>query len=120
MSHIENFNHVSHIKSTCLNQVIHQTRDQTDRKHSKKYLGRGSILKPTERAQVLLKNATRDFQNRPPIKRSAYFYMTITADFERFQYFEFETSFLKNENTLKRLKYPFSVEITTIQNATFP
>ena len=46
--------------------------------------------------------------------------MTITADFERFQYFEFETSFLKNENTLKRLKYPFSVEITTIQNATFP
>ena len=42
------------------------------------FLG-GFILKPTERAQVLLKNDTRDFQNSPPFKRSACFYLTISA-----------------------------------------
>ena len=31
------------------------------------------ILKPTERAQILLKNCTRDFQNTPPFERSACF-----------------------------------------------
>ena len=31
------------------------------------------ILKPTERAKVVLKNATRDFQNNPPFERSACF-----------------------------------------------
>ena len=28
-------------------------------------------------------------------KRLAYFYMTITGDFERFQYYDFETSNVK-------------------------
>ena len=56
------------------------------------------ILKPTERAQVLLKNGTRDFQSTPPFERSAVFYVTISRNFERFQYFNFETDFLENEN----------------------
>ena len=30
---------------------------------------RGFILKPTERAYVLLKNGTRDFKNRAPFER---------------------------------------------------
>ena len=41
----------------------------------------------TESAQVLLKNGTRYFQNRLPL---ACFYLTITGNFERFQYFNFE------------------------------
>ena len=32
---------------------------------------RGFILKPTERASILLKNGTRDFQISPPCERSA-------------------------------------------------
>ena len=41
------------------------------------------ILKPTERAQFLLKNGTRDFQNSPPFERSACFYVTISESFKR-------------------------------------
>ena len=36
------------------------------------------ILKPTERAKVLLKNGTRGFQNSPSFKKSACFYVTIS------------------------------------------
>ena len=36
------------------------------------------ILKPTVREKLLLKNGTRDFQNSPPFKRSACFYVTIS------------------------------------------
>ena len=43
-------------------------------------------------------SCTRHFQNTPPFERSACFYVIITANFERFQYFNFETDFLKNEN----------------------
>ena len=39
------------------------------------------ILKPTERVLVLLKNGTRDFQNRAPFKRSVCFYVTISESF---------------------------------------
>ena len=46
--------------------------------------------------------------------------MIITGDFERFQLFNFESSFLKNEERyLKKLECRFSVESTTIENATF-
>ena len=55
---------------------------------------RGYISKPTEAACVLLKNGTRDFQNSPSFNRSACFYATISGNFERFQYFNFETKFL--------------------------
>ena len=65
------------------------------------------ILRSTERAQVLLKNDTRDFQNSPPFERSAYFYVTISANFKRFQYFNFETYFLENESHFKKTSVPF-------------
>ena len=42
------------------------------------------ILKSTERAKILLKNGTRDFQNDPPFERSACFYGTISESFEYF------------------------------------
>ena len=68
---------------------------------------RGLILKPIERAQVLLKNGTRYFQNSTPFERSACFYMTTSGNFERFQYFNFETNFLENENLFQKTGEPF-------------
>ena len=44
-------------------------------------------------------------------KRLAYFYVTITGDFESLQYFNFG---------VKKLEYRFSVESTKIEIATFP
>ena len=48
---------------------------------------RGFIFKSTEKAQVLLKNGTRDFQNNPMFERSACFYVTISENCEHFQYY---------------------------------
>ena len=47
------------------------------------------------------KNGTRDFQSRPPFKRSGCFYVTIAKNFERFQYFNIETNFLTNKKALQ-------------------
>ena len=33
--------------------------------------------------------------------------MTVTGNFERFRYFDFETSFLKNETIFEKLGYLF-------------
>ena len=41
-------------------------------------------------------------------------------NFDRFQDFNFETNFLKNENLIKKLEYYFLVESTKIENVTFP
>ena len=38
----------------------------------------------------------------PPFERLACFYMTIRGNFERFQYFNFETDFLGNENLIQK------------------
>ena len=62
---------------------------------------RGFILKPTERAQVPLKNDARDFQNSPPFERLACFYVTIRGNFEK-------------------LESRFLVESTKIENTSFP
>ena len=43
-----------------------------------------------------------DFQNSPPFKRSACFYKKISGKIERFQYFDFETDFLKTENLFQK------------------
>ena len=51
-------------------------------------------FKATEGAQVFPKNSTRDFQNSPPFERSACFYLIISGNFERFQYFNFKKDFL--------------------------
>ena len=45
--------------------------------------------------------------------------MTSTGTFEFFQYFNFETSFLKNENLFKKMENRFLVESDRIENATF-
>ena len=88
--------------------------------HRKMFNSRIAILKPTERTYTLhkkwgfplteeilygklhflcigsLKNNTTNFWNSPSFKKSACFYMTTTGGFERFQYFNFITNFLKS------------------------
>ena len=73
----------------------------------KNILLRGFILNPIERSQILVKNGSRDFQNSPPFERSGCFYMTITGNFERLQYFNSKTSFLKNENLFRKTGVKF-------------
>ena len=68
---------------------------------------RGLILKPSEIAKVLLKISPRDFQDSPPVERSAHFYVKITVHSERFQFSNFETNFLKNENLFIKSGVPF-------------
>ena len=47
--------------------------------------------------------------------------MTITGNFECFQYFDFETNFLENKNLFfKKLENSFVVESTTIESVTYP
>ena len=50
-----------------------------------------------ERAWVLLKNDTGNFQNSPLFTRLACFYVAINGTSERFQYFNFETNFLESK-----------------------
>ena len=77
-------------------------------------------LKPTERAKILLKSGTRDFQNSPPYERSASFYVTISGNFEQFQYFNFETDFLEKKNLFQKpgLLF-FSWKHYKVENALF-
>ena len=65
------------------------------------------ILKPTERAEILLKNVTRDFENSPPFERSACSYVIISESCKRFQYFDFEENFLEKENLFQKTGVPF-------------
>ena len=49
-----------------------------------------------------LKNGTKDFQNSLPFASSVCFYVTMSGDFERFQYFNFETNFLENKKNFQK------------------
>ena len=60
------------------------------------------ILWPIERGLVFLKNGNRDFQNSPLFDRSTCFYVKISESFKLFQYFDFETNFLENENLFQK------------------
>ena len=48
-----------------------------------------------------------DFQNSPPFERSACFCVTISGNFDRFQYFNFEKDFLENDNLVQKAGVPF-------------
>ena len=52
-----------------------------------------------EQRKVLLKNGTRDFQISS--------LWDISENFEHFQYFNFETDFLENENFFQKTGVPF-------------
>ena len=72
------------------------------------YFLRGFILKPTEKAYAFLKSDIGDFQDSPEFERSAYFYVTISGNFEGFKYFNLEINFLKNENLFQKAGASFS------------
>ena len=52
-------------------------------------------------------NGIWDFQNSPPFERLACFHVTLAANFECYQYFNFEINFLKNENLFQKSGVPF-------------
>ena len=84
-------------------------------KHAQKFHFRSN-----RKRKVSLENSARDFQYIPLFQRSACFYVKITGHFDCFQYFNFETNFLKKENLFKKLNYRFLVESIKVENATFP
>ena len=45
-----------------------------------------------------------DFQNSPSFEKSTCFYVRISGNFERFQYFNFEIDFLENENLFPKTR----------------
>ena len=75
------------------------------------------FLKVNRKSIGSYKKGTKYFQNSPPLERFACFYVTISGNFERSQYFNFETDFLENENLFqKKLEYRFLVESTKIES----
>ena len=46
--------------------------------------------------------------------------MTIRESFKRFQYFNFETNFLENENLFQKTGVPFLVETTNTEDTSLP
>ena len=46
--------------------------------------------------------------------------MTVSESFKRFQYFNFETNVLENENLFQKTEVPFLVETTKIEIISFP
>ena len=53
------------------------------------------------------KNFLQERLKDPPFERSACFYVTVSESFKRFQYFNFETNFLENENLFQKTGVPF-------------
>ena len=45
--------------------------------------------------------------------------MTISESFKRFQYLNFETNLLENENLIQKMEYRFLAETTMIENTSF-
>ena len=79
-------------------------------------------MKPTEKGYDFLKTGTRNFQNSPEFERSACFYVTISENFEDFQYFSkiFNRFSEKRKPFSIKLEHLFLVENTKIKNASFP
>ena len=48
------------------------------------------------------------------------FFVTVSENFKRFQYFNFEIEFLENKNFFQKTGVQFLVESTKIENASFP
>ena len=66
------------------------------------------------------KNSTRDFQNSPPFERSVCFYVTISGNFEPFEYLTWKQIFWKTKTFFKnKLEYRFLIESTKTENASF-
>ena len=66
------------------------------------------------------KNRYKGFSNSTSFERSVCFHVTITENFDWFQYFNFETDFLENETFFEKLKCRFLVETTKNESTLFP
>ena len=49
----------------------------------------------------------KDFRNSPPFEKSAWFYETISGNFESFRYCNFEGDFLENKNLFLKIGLQF-------------
>ena len=67
---------------------------------------RGFILKATERAYVLLKTEQGIFKIALRLRDPHVFYVTISGNFERFRYFNFEIDFLENKIFFQKTAVP--------------
>ena len=65
------------------------------------------------------KKRFQGFSKQPSVYKIACCYVAIRESFKRFQYFDFETNFLENENLLQKTGVPFFTGTTKIEN-TFP
>ena len=79
-------------------------------KHWKTLFLRSFILKAPERAQIFLKNGTRDFKNSSRFARQACFYVTISRNFERLQYLTLKQIFWKTKTFFKKLSAVFQLK----------
>ena len=68
-----------------------------------------TLSSQTEKSIGSSKNGNSDFQNSRPLERFACFYVTISKNFENFQYFDFETDILETKTFFKKLEYGFLV-----------
>ena len=70
---------------------------------------------------MLLKKVLGIFIKALRLRDRHVFMQTISGNFERFQYFNFEkTNFFKMKIFFKKLEYCFLVESTKIESASFP
>ena len=81
-------------------------------------IGIGFILMSTEITYVSLWKRTRDFKKVLRL-RYRHIFVTITEDFERLQYCNFEKCLLQAETLFKKVGYDFSVKNTTTENRIF-
>ena len=65
------------------------------------------------------KYSARDFQNSPPFKRSACFYVTISAIFERSQYLTLKQIFWKTKFFSQKLEYRFYLKVLWLKTHHF-
>ena len=71
--------------------------------HLKMLFLRAFILKPTERAEIVLKNGTKNFKNSPPFEWSACYHVKISKSFKLFLI----QVFWKTKPSFKK---PFSID----------
>ena len=78
------------------------------------------ILKPTERAEVLLKNGTWDFQFSLPLERSACFIWQSVKVSNVFNTLTLKQISRKTKIYFKKLENCFLVETSKIENTSLP
>ena len=86
----------------------------------KRFFLRRSILKPTERAHVLLKNGTRDFKIALRLRDRHVFMWQSLGILSVFNTLTLKQIFWKTKFFFKKLEYHFLVEGTKIENTSFP